>query len=149
VFLNENCGASFGNSTSPAFKCACRSMLQCLVMCSSVLQHGAVCCNLSSVLQCVVMCSSVLQHLAVAENQLEKEEMCAVVCCNVLQRVVVSLQWVAAVVGNQLEGEEQLVVQKNLYASFGQSTHSVNLSDCVLSLCLFFGKHTHGRGEHL
>ena len=77
-------------------------MLQCVVMCCSVLQCVAVCCHVTllelgfnlefgvskdrccSVLQCVVMCCSVWQCVAMCCNVLQ----CFAMCCSVLQCVV-------------------------------------------------------------
>ena len=82
-------------------------MLQCVLVCYSVLQRVAVSCSLlrvespnlflsgpvlqcvavhCSVLLCVAVCCSVLQCVAVCYSVLQ----CVIVCCSVLQCVAVS-----------------------------------------------------------
>jgi len=51
-------------------------VLQCVAVCYSVLQFGAVCCTV-----CCTVCCSVLQCIAVCCSVLQ----CVAVCCSVLQ----------------------------------------------------------------
>jgi len=75
----------------------------CVVVCCSVLQRVAVCCNecakwrdnaadmyvCGNVLQYVAACCSVLQSVLSVQNGVTTWQvcMCVVVCCSVLQRV--------------------------------------------------------------
>jgi len=70
--------------------CSVCRVLQCVAVCSSVLQHVAVCCNVVTSIRIVVLrsCHKVLLNpmyviIAVCCSVLQ----CVAVCCSVLQRV--------------------------------------------------------------
>jgi len=65
-------------------------MLQCVVLCCSVMQSGAVYCSaLQRVESCVAACCSVLQRVAACCSVLQRVAACVVMCCSVLQCAVV------------------------------------------------------------